>query len=200
MRKHLSEAKLEENFDLGYHLKHVDTIFERVFGKTADLVLRTRESLVEAWTIGRVNVTRVEEQIGFASLPPERFLVGFERELLQRHLAWLAPDHYSPEHDRLVTSVHSWLIRTNRDTILVDCCAGNHKERPSSARSISSTRRIWPACVPPGTAPEDIDIVLERICTRITSLEHHAPRRPLGADLSQCQVSVLAHRERNRES
>ncbi len=33
VRKHLSEAELEENFDLAYHFKHVDTIFERVFGK-----------------------------------------------------------------------------------------------------------------------------------------------------------------------
>ena len=30
--KALSEAELEELFDLGYHLKHVDTIFARVFG------------------------------------------------------------------------------------------------------------------------------------------------------------------------
>jgi adenylosuccinate lyase len=35
VRKHLSAAELEENFDLGYHFKHVDTIFERVFGKAA---------------------------------------------------------------------------------------------------------------------------------------------------------------------
>ena len=33
VRKHLSAAELEQNFDLGYHFKHVDTIFERVFGK-----------------------------------------------------------------------------------------------------------------------------------------------------------------------
>ena len=33
VRKHLSAAELEENFDFGYHFKHVDTIFERVFGK-----------------------------------------------------------------------------------------------------------------------------------------------------------------------
>jgi adenylosuccinate lyase len=33
--KHVDTAKLEECFDLGYHLKHVDTIFERVFGKPA---------------------------------------------------------------------------------------------------------------------------------------------------------------------
>ena len=29
----MSDAELEEKFDLGYHLKHVDTIFQRVFGR-----------------------------------------------------------------------------------------------------------------------------------------------------------------------
>ena len=29
----LKSAKLDAMFDLGYHLKHVDTIFARVFGK-----------------------------------------------------------------------------------------------------------------------------------------------------------------------
>src|SRR5229473_1028671 len=33
--KHLSRPELEQNFDLGYHLKHVDTIFRRVFGRTS---------------------------------------------------------------------------------------------------------------------------------------------------------------------
>jgi adenylosuccinate lyase len=42
VRKHLSAAELKENFDLGYHLRHVDTIFERVFGKAAVASDRTR--------------------------------------------------------------------------------------------------------------------------------------------------------------
>jgi adenylosuccinate lyase len=29
----LSDAEIEEKFDLGYHTKHVDTIFGRVFGE-----------------------------------------------------------------------------------------------------------------------------------------------------------------------
>ena len=33
VRKHLTPKEIEANFDLGYHLKHVDTIFKRVFGK-----------------------------------------------------------------------------------------------------------------------------------------------------------------------
>src|SRR6266540_4840055 len=33
VKKHLSDADIEEQFDLGYHFKHVDTIFRRVFGE-----------------------------------------------------------------------------------------------------------------------------------------------------------------------
>ena len=33
VKARLSDAELEELFDLGYHLKHVDTIFRRVFGE-----------------------------------------------------------------------------------------------------------------------------------------------------------------------
>jgi adenylosuccinate lyase len=32
VRKHLNEAELKEHFDLAHHMKHVDLIFERVFG------------------------------------------------------------------------------------------------------------------------------------------------------------------------
>ena len=35
VKKYLSDAEIEERFDLGYHTKHVDTIFARVFGKDA---------------------------------------------------------------------------------------------------------------------------------------------------------------------
>ncbi|MGY8710127.1 adenylosuccinate lyase [Bradyrhizobium sp. 18BD] len=34
VKKYLNDAELEELFDLGYHLKHVDTIFKRVFGES----------------------------------------------------------------------------------------------------------------------------------------------------------------------
>ncbi|MGY4311631.1 adenylosuccinate lyase [Bradyrhizobium sp. JR3.5] len=34
VKKYLTDAEIDEKFDLGYHLKHVDTIFKRVFGET----------------------------------------------------------------------------------------------------------------------------------------------------------------------
>jgi adenylosuccinate lyase len=33
VKKFLTDREIEEQFDLGYHFKHVDTIFKRVFGK-----------------------------------------------------------------------------------------------------------------------------------------------------------------------
>ena len=33
VRKHLSEAQLEDNFNLDFHFAHADTIFRRVFGR-----------------------------------------------------------------------------------------------------------------------------------------------------------------------
>jgi adenylosuccinate lyase len=35
VRAALSEAEIRDKFDLGYHTKHVDTIFRRVFGSAA---------------------------------------------------------------------------------------------------------------------------------------------------------------------
>jgi adenylosuccinate lyase len=34
VKKYLSDAEISEQFDLGYHFKHVDTIFKRVFGQS----------------------------------------------------------------------------------------------------------------------------------------------------------------------
>jgi len=35
VRQYLSQAELAENFNLDYHFKHVDLVFQRVFGKTS---------------------------------------------------------------------------------------------------------------------------------------------------------------------
>ncbi|MCC6775432.1 MAG: MBL fold metallo-hydrolase [Hyphomicrobiales bacterium] len=118
------------------------------------------------WTIGTVRVTRVEEQLGPTGHPPEQFLPGLDRELIARHRAWLVPEHYDPTRDRFVTSVHSWLVRTGRHTILVDCCAGNHKDRPGFVRFHQLDTPFLARLRAAGAAPEDIDFVL---CTHLHS-------------------------------
>jgi len=128
------------------------------------MIIGHRAQTMTTWTIGPVTVTRVEEQLGPASLPPEQYLRGFERPVLERHLDWLVPDHYVPERDALITSVHSWLIRTPHHTILLDCCAGNHKDRPWLPRFNRLDTPFLERLRAAGARPEDIDIVL---CTHL---------------------------------
>ena len=52
VRKHLSDAELAANFDLDYHLKHVDAIFQRVFGR-ADADRRDGSTRASAGTRAR---------------------------------------------------------------------------------------------------------------------------------------------------
>jgi glyoxylase-like metal-dependent hydrolase (beta-lactamase superfamily II) len=116
------------------------------------------------WTVGSVTVTRVEEQLGIAQVPCERYFQGFERDVLERHIGWLAPDHYSAEHDRVVTSVHAWLVRAGGLTILIDTCGGNHKERPWTPRFHQRDLPFLQNLRAAGVAPEDVDLVL---CTHL---------------------------------
>src|ERR1043165_3269263 len=116
------------------------------------------------WTIGSVAITRVQEQLGITNQPCEKYFPNFERDVLERHLDWLAPDHYSLEHDRFVHSVHSWLIRLGGLTILIDTCGGNHKERPWTRRFHQLDTPYLQHLRAAGAGPEDIDMVL---CTHL---------------------------------
>ena len=119
---------------------------------------------MQTWTLGGTTVTRIEEQVGPNDSTAEQFLAGLVRERFAAHLPWMAPTHYDPAGDKLITSNHSWLIRTGRHTILLDSCAGNHKPRPWLPRfhmlDIPFLERLRAV----GVAPEDIDIVL---CTHL---------------------------------
>jgi glyoxylase-like metal-dependent hydrolase (beta-lactamase superfamily II) len=116
------------------------------------------------WTIGSATITRVEELLGITNQPCEKYFPNFERDVLERHLDWLAPGHYSIEHDRFVTSVHSWLIRLGSLTILIDTCGGNHKERPWTRRFHQLDMPYLQRLSAAGVRPEDIDMVL---CTHL---------------------------------
>jgi glyoxylase-like metal-dependent hydrolase (beta-lactamase superfamily II) len=116
------------------------------------------------WKIGAVTVTRIEEQLGPTAVAPEKYFRGYEPEVMQRHLSWLVPNHYLPDRDRVVSSVHSWLIRTPRHTILLDCCAGNHKPRPWTPRFDQLNTPFLKRLKAAGASPGDIDLVL---CTHL---------------------------------
>ena len=119
---------------------------------------------MQSWQVGAATVTRIEEQLGPGSFPPHQYFTGFDREVLERNLDWLVPNHYLPQQDAIVTSVHSWLIRTGRHTILVDCCSGNHKDRHWWPRFHMLDMPFLQRLAEAGVAPEQVDYVM---CTHL---------------------------------
>lgn len=119
---------------------------------------------MQTWTLGSTTITRIEEQVGPNDSTADFFLPDLVRERFAKHAPWMIPVHYDPASDKLITSNHSWLIRTGTHTILLDSCAGNHKERPWLPRfhrlNVPFLERLQAA----GVTPADIDIVL---CTHL---------------------------------
>jgi glyoxylase-like metal-dependent hydrolase (beta-lactamase superfamily II) len=119
---------------------------------------------MQKWTIGNTTVTRIEEQLGAGSFPPEQYFTGFDHEVLNQNMDWLVPHHYIPSQDALITSVHSWLIQTPHHTILLDSCSGNHKDRHWWPRFHQLNTPFLERLAEAGVQPADISMVL---CTHL---------------------------------
>lgn len=113
--------------------------------------------------IGDVRVTRVEEMVG-PFVAPRDWFIDFDEAELAKHLPWLAPRYYDLASGRMISSVHTWVLRTPGRVILIDTCNGNHKSRPGwDAFHMLDTpylERLRAA----GVAPEEVDVVL---CTHL---------------------------------
>lgn len=112
---------------------------------------------------GEIDVLRIKETLG-ASFPPEHLLPGLPAEAIERHMDWLAPNHYDAVKRKFVMGTHSWLLRTRRHTILVDTCIGNHKPRPNSPGFDDLQQPYLERLAQAGITPQDIDFVL---CTHL---------------------------------
>jgi len=114
---------------------------------------------MQTQTIGEIRIDRLMESEG--AFADANFLFPeISPTLIQEQADWLLPTFVDPETQKIIMSFHSLLIRSSRSTILVDCCVGNDKHRP--------TRPEWHQLNTPwlaklnklGLQPEDIDYVL----------------------------------------
>lgn len=117
----------------------------------------------QSWRIGEVLVTRIEEMQG-PGFEATHLFPDWTDEGVTSHLEWLVPRYFQPETGRLMTSIHTWLVRTPAHNILIDTCAGNHKVRPSSPRFHMLNTPWLERLGGTGVRPEDIDFVL---CTHL---------------------------------
>jgi glyoxylase-like metal-dependent hydrolase (beta-lactamase superfamily II) len=112
--------------------------------------------------IGNATIEKVEEICG-AGFKPARMFPKFDQDAFDAQKGWMVPDHVEPISDRLVGSVHTWVVKTGKHTILIDTCLGNHKDRHNPGWNKLNTPFLerLQAC---GCHPDSVDFVM---CTHL---------------------------------
>ncbi len=115
---------------------------------------------IEAATIC---IDRVVESEG-PLYPTEVLLPTLSAEQLAAEAPRLTPRCIDPASGLLVLSVHSFVVRTPRRTLLVDACVGNDKERPGFGDWHRQQSPYLERLAALGLRPADIDVVC---CTHL---------------------------------
>jgi glyoxylase-like metal-dependent hydrolase (beta-lactamase superfamily II) len=109
--------------------------------------------------VGAVEIIRLYDT-SLLGETAQSWFPDFDRELVEAHEHWLAPNHYDPESGRIFMPVHSWIVRTDKHTILIDSCVGNHKARPGLSEMHQLNTGYLKRMKSLGVHPEDIDFVM----------------------------------------
>ncbi len=113
--------------------------------------------------IGDMSLSRVEEMI-IPLIEADKMFPSFGPETVAEHGDWLSPTYYDSASKRLLMSIHSWVLRTARHTVLVDTCFGNHRDRPGFRAGNQLDTPWLENLAAVGVKPEEVDIVM---CTHL---------------------------------
>ncbi|KVM65528.1 MBL fold metallo-hydrolase [Burkholderia gladioli] len=111
------------------------------------------------YRIGEVSVTKIEE-MRLNVAPPSFLYPTWNPDALAPNLHWLIPSNMDAGTGNLVQSVHSWLVRTPRHTILIDTGSGNDKMRPRNRIFHRLNTPFIERLAAAGVQPEEVDFVL----------------------------------------
>lgn len=112
--------------------------------------------------LGNFTIDRVVEYEG-PFIPPEDLILNYDPAVYMRHRDWIGPLLDSIT-GALRISFHSFVLRTDRHTILIDTCMGNHKERPSRSLGHRRAGNFLQCLAAQGVHPEEVDFVM---CTHL---------------------------------
>jgi glyoxylase-like metal-dependent hydrolase (beta-lactamase superfamily II) len=73
---------------------------------------------------------------------------------------WMVPRFFDPEKQKVLLSIHSYVIRTRHHNILFDTCCGNHKDRGGVYPFHMVDTPYLENLATLGCKPEDIDYVM----------------------------------------
>lgn len=120
---------------------------------------------MQVFKVGKATITRIEETY-LPVYPIADIFPEFSEADLKEHGHWLAPDHYEIASKKIKLSVHSWLLQVDGKKILIDCCCGNNKPRPTRPHWNMLNEPWLDRLAAAGARPDEIDMVM---CTHL----HH---------------------------
>jgi len=112
-----------------------------------------------SYRIGNVEVVRIDE-LTLNAFPLGVLYPGADPEALERNRDRLGPGSFNTDAGVFTQSVHSWLVRTPRHTILIDTATGNDKPRPTAPPLDRLNEPYLERLAAAGVRPEEVDYVL----------------------------------------
>jgi len=113
------------------------------------------------FNFGRFSVTRIEEMLtpGF---DPAFLFPHFNADILEQHPQLSGEGFWHAASGKLMSSMHSWLIRSAQDVILIDTGCGNGKSRalPLFERFHQLDKPYLDQLRLAGVQPEDVTLVI----------------------------------------
>lgn len=111
------------------------------------------------WQIGKIKVTRIQELV----FPEFSDVIPAVTQELVKEIKWLFP-HFVTADGHLSLSIHSLIVETPTDRLVVDTCIGDGRDRmPMEGMHMLSTNYMRDMQAE-GYEPEDMDFVL---CTHL---------------------------------
>ena len=111
------------------------------------------------WQIGKIKVTRIQEVV----FPEFSDVIPAVTQELVKEIKWLFP-HFVTADGHLSLSIHSLIVETPTDRLVVDTCIGDGRDRmPMEGMHMLSTNYMRDMQAE-GYEPEDMDFVL---CTHL---------------------------------
>jgi len=112
------------------------------------------------WTIGKVRITKIVE---LETVGSTRFILPLASNEEIRKLPWLIP-HFATEEGRLKMSIHSLIVETPSQRIVVDTGLGNDKQGRNVPTWNNRNGPFLETMTGAGFPPDSIDTVL---CTHL---------------------------------
>lgn len=114
---------------------------------------------VAVYEVGDATITRVTDRMLDTLVAPKIF-PDWSSDAVRDTGLGMIPEHLGEDGERLIMSVHSWLVRVGGKTVLIDTGIGNGKSRPFNPVFHDLNTNYLGRLALAGVSPAEVDLVL----------------------------------------